>query len=125
MGCRIDGCGNRVPSPLQGELLCPDHFIERAFDLARRSLDACQQARALDAAPIEWLFSSAAYAANQLLLDADSLSDTQRDDTLQLMLCLTNLLEYIRHHSVALNQADARQINSPAASRPGPVRQSP
>jgi len=125
MRCRIDGCGNRVPSPLQGELLCPDHFVERAFEVARRSLDDCQQGRALEAAPIDWLFSNAGYAANQLLLEAESLSDTQRDDALQLMLCLTNLLEYLRHHSVALKPADAREVSSPTASRPGPARQLP
>jgi hypothetical protein len=124
MLCRIDGCGNRVPSPLQGELLCPDHFFQQAFDLARWALDNCQQGRALDAAPIDWLFSSAAYAANQLLLDAGSLSDNQRDDALQLMLCLTNLLEYMRHHSVALDPPDLRRVSSPA-SRPGPTRQLP
>jgi hypothetical protein len=102
MRCRIDGCGKQVPSPLQGELLCPDHFIERAFDTARKSLDRCQQGRALEAQPVEWLFSNAAYAANQLLLDAGDLSETQRQGALELMLCLANLLEYVRHHSIAL-----------------------
>lgn len=125
MLCRIDGCGNQVPSPLQGESLCPEHFFERAFELARRSLDDCQQGRALEAAPIDWLFSNAGYAANQLLLDARSLSETQRDSALQLMLCLTNLLEYLRHHSVALEPPDKREVNSSPASRPGPARQLP
>ena len=125
MRCRIDGCGNRVPLPLRGELLCPDHFFEHAFEVARRSLEDCQQGRALEAAPIDWLFSNAGYAANQLLLDAESLSDAQRNDALQLMLCLTNLLEYLRHHSVALEPADARRISSPPATRPSPARQSP
>jgi hypothetical protein len=104
--CRTTGCAESVPPPLRGESLCAQHFLERAFDAAQNLLELFQRPQPLDWRALEWLFSDAAYAANQLTLEADRLSEAQKDRLLQLMLCLANLHEYLRHHSVPLKPAD-------------------
>lgn len=104
--CRTPGCAEAVPQPLRGESLCAEHFLGHAFDAAQHLLAMFQQPQPLDWRALEWLFSDAAYAANQLTLDASRLSEAQKDRLLQLMLCLANLNDYIRHHSVRLKPAD-------------------
>lgn len=103
--CRTPGCPAGVPQLLRIEALCPEHFIEHAFTCAASALDRLERSAPVEQRDVDWLMSDAAFIARDLTQRADSLPTVHRDRLLELLLCLTNLHEYLRHHSVALRPA--------------------
>ncbi|MCL6566889.1 MAG: hypothetical protein K6U09_10760 [Acidobacteriia bacterium] len=99
--CRITGCEQRVRPALAAQMLCLDHFFEYTYTKALATLELCQQGRAVDWDSLEWLFTIADFSIRMLAQNAHALSPAQRDKTLELLLCLSNIREYVRHHSVA------------------------
>ncbi len=104
--CRVQGCAGDVPAPLSLELLCVDHYIEQAFSRLQDALELCQQCRAVDAQALDWLLGDADFAVQALAQDGRSHTSAQRDKLLELLLNLSNLHEYLRHHSVTARLAD-------------------
>jgi hypothetical protein len=98
--CRMDGCENGVVPILAADFLCLDHFLEQSSDRALQALDRCQRALPLDSKTVDWLLSDAQHAAVALAIRPDQHGPDDQDRILDLLLCLTNLQEYIRHHSV-------------------------
>lgn len=99
--CRIEGCPERVPAALLAESLCLDHFVEYTFARAQGTLEICRQGQPLDWQELEWLFTVAEFTIRMMARNPGVLRATVRDKTLELLLCLSNIREYVRHHSVA------------------------
>jgi hypothetical protein len=97
------GCSLSVPQALAQEVLCLDHYIEEAFKHLRAALELCQQCRPVDPHVLDWLLADADFAVQSLSQDGRTHTGAQRDKLLELLLCLTNLQEYLRHHSVQVN----------------------
>jgi hypothetical protein len=102
----VQGCAGDVPAPLNLELLCLDHYIEQAFSRLQDALELCQECRAVDAHALDWLLGDADFAVQALAQDGRSHTSAQRDKLLELLLNLSNLHEYLRHHSVTARLAD-------------------
>jgi len=102
VSCRIPGCEEAVLAELAAESLCTDHFVQHAFFSAQQALDRFQQALPVHPHTLEWLFSDAAFHARKLTQRNATLTNAQKDSLLELLLCLTNLHEYVSHHAVAL-----------------------
>lgn len=100
--CRIPGCTGTVPTILRMETLCPEHFIEHTFLSARQMLDRCAASQAVDQRTMDWLLSDAAFIARDLAQHARALPQSHRDLLFELLLCLTNLHDYVKHHSVTV-----------------------
>jgi hypothetical protein len=98
--CRMEGCENGVVPILAADFLCLDHFLEQSSNRASQALERCQQALPLDSKTVDWLLSDAQHAAVALAIRPDQHGTDDQDRILDLLLCLTNLQEYIRHHSV-------------------------
>ena len=109
--CRMDGCQDGVVPVLAADFLCLDHFLEQSSSRASMALERCQQALPLDSRMVEWLLSDAQHAAVALAIRPDQHGPDDQDRILDLLLCLTNLQEYIRHHSVVF-------IEKPEPQRP-------
>ena len=101
--CRLAGCGQSALNLSAGDSLCLDHFLEQTFSRAKRTLELCQQHQQVDAGALEWLLAEARIAAQILVGEQSGGLPAQREKLLELLLCLTNLQEYVRHHSVRLN----------------------
>jgi hypothetical protein len=99
--CRIGGCPERVPPALQSESLCLDHFVDHTFSQAQSTLDLCRAGQPLDWAELEWLFTVAEFTVRMMAQNPGVLTAEHRDKTLELLLCLSNIREYLRHHSIA------------------------
>lgn len=82
-------------------MLCLDHFFEYTYTQALQTLDLCQQGRTMDWEALEWLFTVADFSVRMLAQNSHALSPAQRDKTLELLLCLSNIREYLRHHAIA------------------------
>jgi hypothetical protein len=101
-GCRITGYGQQALPDLTAESLCLDHFLDQTFARATQALELCQQTQPLDPNALEWLLADAHIVAQTLVGDPDGHEPGQRERLLELLLCLSNLQEYVRHHSVPL-----------------------
>ena len=88
-----------------GERLCVGHFLDHAYQRASAALGCCLQDQPVAASEVEWLLSQANYPLLLMVRAQDEFSSDQRDRMLELMLCLANLNEFIRHHSVRLAEA--------------------
>lgn len=100
------GCGQGVRAPLAQEALCLDHYIEHASARLRAALELCEQCQPVDGHILNWLLADADFAVQALCQDGRAHSPVQRDKLLELLLGLTNLQEYLRHHSVRVKPAD-------------------
>jgi hypothetical protein len=60
----------------------------------------------LDPRLLDWLFNGAHFAVLTLGRAASSETPAQREKLLELVLGLTNLQEYLRHHSVVVAQPE-------------------
>ncbi len=96
----MEGCENGVVPVLAADFLCLNHFLEQSSNRASLALERCQQALPLDSKTVDWLLSDAQHAAVALAIRPDQHGPDDQDRILDLLLCLTNLQEYIRHHSV-------------------------
>ena len=104
--CSVVECAAQVPPSLVRESLCLDHYLEAGLARVRELLDGCREARPLDPRLLEWLFASTEFAVQTLTQDNPAHTPEQRERLLELLLCLTNLQEYLRHHSVKIPQPE-------------------
>jgi hypothetical protein len=100
--CRIAGCNQQALPDLSAQLLCLDHFLDQTFARATQALELCQQSQPLDPNALEWLLADARVAAQALVDERDGHEPGQRERLLELLVCLSNLQEYVRHHSISL-----------------------
>lgn len=101
-GCRVTGCRLLALPDLTAESLCLDHFMDQTFARASQALELCHQAQPLDLNTLEWLLADARIATKALVGERDGHGPAQRERLLELLLCLSNLQEYVRHHSISL-----------------------
>lgn len=104
--CRASKCQATVPPTLVQESLCLDHYIEQGLARVRESLTVCRDGRELDPRMIDWLFTGAEFAVQTLAKGVPPETPEQRELLLELLLSLTNLQEYLRHHSVTISQPE-------------------
>lgn len=97
--CRVPGCAARVPPALLTELLCAEHFLEQTFLRAEYALELCQQGRSVDWYALDWLFTVAEFSIRLLAQSPEALPLEKREKTLELLLCLANIREYLRSHA--------------------------
>jgi hypothetical protein len=100
--CRTAGCPNSVLPALAGEGVCMDHYLERVFLQMGMAMEMCQRGRPVEPGTFDWLLCQAELAATTLANKDSGASSTHRTRLLEVLLCLSNLNEYVRHHSVAL-----------------------
>jgi hypothetical protein len=100
--CRANQCQAAVPPTLLQESLCLDHYIEQGLARVRESLSVCRDGKELDLRMIDWLFTGAEFAVQALAKVTPPETAEQRQRLLELLLGLTNLQEYLRHHSVTV-----------------------
>ncbi len=104
--CGVVGCGQGVPTVLTQEWVCLDHYVEQAFKRLHTALELCHQGRPVDRRTLDWLLAAADFVAQSLCQNGRGHTTAQRDKLLELLLGLTNLQEYLRHHSVQVKLAD-------------------
>jgi hypothetical protein len=100
--CRTEGCAEAVLPALSGEGLCLNHYLERVFLRLGVAMEMCQQGRPVESGSLDWLLSQAEFAANALARKDSGADSLQRTRLLEILLCLSNLNDYVRHHSVTL-----------------------
>ena len=105
MECKSQSCLEPVPSALAAERLCLTHFLEHAYQRACEALGCCLQDQPVAAGEVEWLLSQVHYTVLLMVRVPDKFSAKQRDCMLELLLCLANLNEFMRHHSVRLAES--------------------
>ncbi len=77
-----------------------DHYIEQGFARLRAALELCQRSQPVDRRTLDWLLADADFVVHALCQNGRVHSSAQHDKLLELLLGLTNLQEYVRHHSV-------------------------
>lgn len=87
-------------------MLCLDHFVEQAFMRLQAAQSLCQTGQALDRHLLDWLLDGAEFAVQSLSQEGFTPSPGQRVKVLELLLGLSNLQEYLRHHSVRVLNPD-------------------
>jgi hypothetical protein len=100
--CRADGCVKLVFPTLLGEGVCLDHYLERVFLQMGMAMEMCQQGRPVEFGTFDWLLSQGEFAAATLANKNSGATSMHRTRLLEVLLCLSNLSEYVRHHSVTL-----------------------
>jgi hypothetical protein len=91
---------------LAQEVLCLDHYIEQAYARLQAMLALCQQYRPVDVRALDGLLADADFVIQTLSENGNSYASSQRDKLLELLLCLSNLQEYLRHSAVPAKAAD-------------------
>ena len=99
--CQTDACSAPVPATLSRHGVCLSHYLDDAFTRVARTLAICQQGQALDAETVDWLAEQGDLAVRLLSQDRGKKLTEERTKLLELLLCLANVQEYVRHHSVA------------------------
>jgi len=100
--CRAEGCIKLVSPALLGEGVCMDHYLERVFLQIGMAMETCQQGRPFETGAFDWLLSQGEFAATTLANKNSGATSLHRTRLLEMLLCLSNLNEYMRHHSVVL-----------------------
>lgn len=99
--CQIDACCERVPATLARQGVCLSHYIDEAFTRTTATLQLCQHGHAVDPRTLDWLLSQGELTVQLLSKESQHHSMEQRSQLLELLLCLTNIQEYLRHHAVS------------------------
>jgi hypothetical protein len=102
----VESCAQGVPPALTRESLCLDHYIDQAFARLQAALELCHRGGAVEAGTLDWLFNDAEFAVQSLCQNGFTPSAAQRVRVLELLLGLTNLREYLRHHSIAVRRKE-------------------
>lgn len=97
--CHISGCDGQVLPFLASDGVCLNHFVEMVTERADLIRGSCLQAQPIDQETIDWLMGDAHRVAQVLTASDSGCNDEQ---VLELLLCLANLQDYIKHHSVAV-----------------------
>ena len=99
--CQIDACCQRVPANLAQQGVCLNHYLDEAFTRTAAALQLCQQGQPVDPGLLDWLLAQGDFAVQLLSKESHADSVEQRSRLLELLLCLTNIQEYVRHHSIS------------------------
>jgi hypothetical protein len=99
--CQTAACSAPVPSSLVRHGVCLSHYLDEAFTRVARTLQLCQQGQPLDSGTLEWLADQGDLAVRLLSQDGMTKVSDERVKLLELLLCLANVQEYVRHHSVS------------------------
>jgi hypothetical protein len=75
--------------------------LDDAFTRVARTLEVCRHGQPLDSATLEWLTNQGDLAVRLLSQDGMTKVSDERTKLLELLLCLANVQEYVRHHSVS------------------------
>ncbi len=94
--CRMEGCGQQVPAQLAQDRLCLEHFVEHTSVRARHAVQDYQQELPFRLEAAQWMFDDAKFSLMALLRDSDQ---PYREGLSELLICLANLHEYVRHHA--------------------------
>lgn len=82
---------------MAGDGVCLNHFVAMAVERADQVRCACLESRPVEQQTIDWLLGDARHVARELSTSQPGFGNEQ---VLELLLCLANLQDYIRHHSV-------------------------
>jgi hypothetical protein len=99
--CRVGACSGSIPAPLARRGVCLAHYLDEAFTRATRAMRDCQTGQATEPRLVEWLLAQGDCAVQLLADGSNSYSGETRDRLLELIVCLNNIQEYVRHHYVA------------------------
>lgn len=99
--CQTAACSAPVPPVLVGHGVCLSHYLDEAFTRVARTLELCRRGRPLDSGTVDWLVEQGDLAVRLLSQDSLGKFSDQRTKLLELLLSLTNVQEYIRHHSIS------------------------
>lgn len=84
---------------LASDCVCLNHFVEMVVERAELIRASCLESLPIDQATVDWLLGNARHVAQELSTSDSGCHDEQ---TLELLLCLANLQDYIRHHSLCV-----------------------
>jgi len=99
--CQTAACSAPVPATLIRHGVCLNHYLDDAFTRVARMLELCRQGQPLDSATLAWLTNQGDLAVRLLSQDGMGKPSEERTKLLELLLCLANVQEYVRHHSVS------------------------
>lgn len=95
--CHVAGCSREILSVLTGDDVCLNHFVEMVVAKADQVRGSCVESQLVDQETLDWLLGDARHVARALSASQPECSNEQ---VLELLLCLANLQDYVRHHSV-------------------------
>jgi hypothetical protein len=99
--CQMAACSAPVPLGLDGHGVCISHYLREAFTRVSGTLELCQRSQPLDSETVDWLIEQGALAVRLLSGNGMAKSSEERTELLELLLCLANVQEYVRHHAVS------------------------
>jgi hypothetical protein len=102
--CHRQGCGLQVPSGLEPEGLCLDHYLEIAFQRLRNVSERVHQEQDTDRGTIDWLLAQVDFAVGSLAEQSEMQDTNQRTRLLELLLGVANLNEHMRHTAVPVRR---------------------
>lgn len=95
--CHVAGCNGEILPVLAGDGVCLNHFVEMVVAKADQVRGSCVESQPVDQKTLDWLLGDARHVAQALSSSQPQCFDEQ---VLELLLCLANLQDYVRHHSV-------------------------
>lgn len=95
--CHVAGCKGEILPVLAGDGVCLNHFVEMVVRKADQVRGSCVESEPVDQTTLDWLLGDARHVAQAL---SSSQPGRCNDQVLELLLCLANLQDYVRHHSV-------------------------
>ena len=84
---------------LAGDGVCLTHFVEMVVTRADQVRGSCVDSQPVDQEILDWLLGDARHVAQAL---SSSEPECFSEQVLELLLCLANLHDYVRHHSVRI-----------------------
>lgn len=99
--CHVPGCKSEVLSFLASDSVCLQHFVELVIERAERIRSSYFESRPVDQKTIDWLMGDALHVAQVLSASAATQDNEQ---ILELLLCLANLQDYVKHHSMCMTK---------------------
>ena len=99
--CQVGACTRSVPARLAQQQTCVSHYLDDAFTKASTALRLCQAGEPVEPELIERLAAHGDIAVDLLAKYDDHQVAEMRARLLELLLCLTNVHQYLRNHSVA------------------------
>lgn len=100
--CHVTGCAEEILPILAGDGVCLNHFVEMVVRKADQVRGSCVESRPIDQKTLDWLLGDARHVAETL---SSSPPQSWNEQILELLLCLANLQDYVRHHSVRVNMS--------------------
>lgn len=95
--CHVAGCSGEILPVLAGDGVCLNHFVEMVVAKADHVRESCVESQPVDQKTLDWLLGDARHVAQAL---SASQPGSWNEQILELLLCLANLQDYVRHHSV-------------------------